>query len=310
VSAVLEWRTGLSADDVADIDRLLSRVSDADGVSAISEHAYLHVLAGGGHGDWHGTVRDGGGLVAYAHVSTGPEPVAEFLVDPGARGRGLGGRIADEVLQRTDRAVRIWAHGRLPAAEALAHSRGLSAVRTLCRYTRGLADIPDVPLPEHVRVRPFARDDADDWLALNAAAFADLPDQGSWTRHDLDRRLGASWFDPDGFLLAFDGDGLVGYHWTKVHGGAGHPHAATGEVYVLAVAPRARGTGLGVALTVEGLRHLGERGMSEVMLYVDCENRAAVRLYTGLGFARADCDVQYAAAPIPTHRVPSGSLGA
>lgn len=291
---VIAWRSTLDDGEIAAIDALLDRVSAADGVSALSEHTYLHLLAGGGGPERHGVVRDGDNVVGYAYVSADDEPVAEFLVDPAARGRGLGRRMLAELLTEAGPRVRIWAHGRLPAAAALARAAGMVAVRRLCRYVRALDDIPDPPMPAGVTVRPFTSADTDAWLQLNAAAFVDLPDQGSWTRADLDERLAQTWFDPAGFLLAFDAEGLVGFHWTKVHGGQAHGHERTGEVYVLAVAPRARGTGLGSALTAVGLRHLRGLGLRTVMLYVDLENTGAVAMYERLGFTRADCDVQYA----------------
>ena len=61
---------------------------------------------------------------------------------------------------------------------------------------------------------------------LNAPAFRGHPEQGG-----LDRRRPAPaeaepWFDPAGFFLAArtgdDGERLVGFHWTKVHGGEHH----------------------------------------------------------------------------------------
>ena len=59
-------------------------------------------------------------------------------------------------------------------------------------------------------------------------------------------------------------------------------------------APDQRGGGLGRALTLTGLRYLrDERGLAEVMLYVDETNRAAVRMYTALGFTLAATDVMY-----------------
>jgi mycothiol synthase len=110
------------------------------------------------------------------------------------------------------------------------------------------------------------------------------------------------WFDPAGFLLAervADGS-LVGFHWTKVHGAAPtkeHGHEPIGEVYVLGVDPAARGGGLGVALTLAGLRHLQARGLRTAMLYVDESNPGAVALYRKLGFTIWSTDVAYRRRP-------------
>ena len=309
MSVPITWQERLTESQVAAVDAMLDRVSAADGVSAISEHTYLHLLAGGGNQERHALAQEDGQIVGYAFLSAGEEPVAEFLVDPGARGRGIGSALLEDILSAGGPGVRLWAHGQLPAANALATGAGLHQVRLLCRYTRTLQDLPDYPLPDGVQVRSFNPQDAAAWLELNAIAFADLPDQGAWTADDLAERLKQPWFDPEGFLLAFDDEGLVGFHWTKVHGGSEHAHERTGEVYVLAVAPRARGTGLGSALTVAGLKYLQGLGLHDVMLYVDADNASAVALYTRLGFARSDCDAQYAAASAGNPRGVSGTLG-
>jgi mycothiol synthase len=308
VNTSITWQQTLSTAEIDDVDAMLNRVSDADGVSSLSEHTYLHVLAGGGPGQQHALAIADGRIGGYGHISHDPAPVAELLVDPALRGRGIGGQMLAEVLQRGGPDLRIWAHGQLPAAQILAERAGMVPVRRLCRYTRLLSDLPDRPVPGQFEVRPFTVGDVDAWLALNAAAFVDLPDQGSWTRADLEQRLRQPWFDPAGFLLAFDDQGLAGFHWTKVHGGAGHDHQSMGEVYVLAVARRTQGTGLGSALTVAGLDYLRSQGLRSVMLYVDSSNVAAVGMYTHLGFTCADCDVQYAVASGATDCVLSGTV--
>lgn len=307
MSAAITWQSRLSASEAAAVDAVIDRVVVADGVSAVSEQTSLRLSADGDRG-FHVLAHDQGRLVGYAYVSADAPPVAELLVDPPARGHGIGTRLLAEVLARGGPQVRIWAHGNLPAAQALANAADLRPVRRLCRYVRPLTDVAPTPLPEGVRMRTFLPDDAEAWLELNARAFRDLPDQGSWTSVDLDERRKQQWFDPTGFLLAFDADGLAGFHWTKVHEASAHSGERIGEVYVLGVADRARGTGLGSALTVAGLEYLRDLGLAAVMLYVDADNTAAVAMYTRLGFARADCEVQYATADANGERL-SGTLG-
>src|SRR5581483_4668984 len=118
---------------------------------------------------------------------------------------------------------------------------GLSQIRELFQLRRPLepATLPPEPaLPPDVVVRAFEPGlDEDAWLALNAAAFATHPEQGRWTRADLDARIAEPWFDPAGFFLAARDDELLAFHWTKIHPGG------LGEVYVLGVSPAAQGLG-------------------------------------------------------------------
>jgi len=181
---------------------------------------------------------------------------------------------------------------------------GFERARVLWQMRRSLyAPVPELHPPAGVSLRTF-RPGSDDeaWVEINNRAFADHPDQGRWTLADLRVRMSEPWFDPAGFLLAVsDADGrILGFHWTKVHGGRpsdtsadGHQHDPIGEVYVLGVDPDAHGLGLGTTLTVAGLRYLRSRGLDQAMLYVDEANQAAVRLYSRLGFARWTTDVSY-----------------
>ncbi|WP_278258666.1 mycothiol synthase [Nocardioides convexus] len=158
--------------------------------------------------------------------------------------------------------------------------------------------LPGLEVPDGVTIRDYGDGDAAALLAVNAAAFATHPEQGALDRAGLDERMAEAWFDPAGLLLAVDPDGtLLGFHWTKQH------DAATGEVYVVGIAPEAQGRGLGRVLTLAGLHHLAARGVAEVILYVESDNAPARRLYEGLGFthAAADTHVQYRRAHSVEH---------
>ncbi len=308
---------------------LMRAAGDADGAYPLSEHVVLHLRLGGDVRAVHLLIRDDADLVGYAHVDT-TDPVegasAELAVHPLHRRRGLGRALVTEVMAVADERagdgsgsprggrraepepskspgrLRLWAHGDHPSASALAMRLGFERWRVLWQMRRSLfAEVPEPTLPAGVHLRPF-RPGADDdaWVALNAAAFVDLPDQGRWTLDDLHIRMREPWFDPDGFLLAErDADqALLGFHWTKIHGTARnghgettHAHEPIGEVYVLGVGPAAHGTGLGTALTLAGLRHLRTQGLDQAMLYVDETNTKAVALYQKLGFARWTTDV-------------------
>ena len=277
---------------------LADAAAAADGVGPLSEQVRLHLEYGGGDGARDLLLRRGDALAGYSHLS-GPDSAGhlsgELVIHPAQRRRGLGLALAGAAVAGAGPLpVRIWAHGNLPAAAGLAATAGFTRVRSLLQMRRSLAEpLPEPRLPDGVALRTFVPgQDEDEWLALNAAAFADHPEQGGWTRDELEHREAQPWFDPAGFFLAVRAGRLAGFHWTKIHAPAraGEP---TGEVYVVGVHPAEQGTGLGKALTLAGLRYLRDREIPTVMLYVDGENTAAIRLYESLGFARANTDVMY-----------------
>jgi len=294
----------LTPDEVAEVFALTRAAGDADGAYPLSEHVMLHLRHGGDAPAVHLLAHDSSGLVGYAHVDTTDEVAgasAELCVHPLHRRRGLGralvlGAVAAAEEHDPNGRLRLWAHGDHPSANALALSLGFGRARVLWQMRRSLYNPVPVPvLPADVQLRPFEPGkDNDAWLAVNARAFANHPDQGRWTARDLNIRLAEGWFDPDGFLLAWRGPDLLGFHWTKVHGAAhhdDHDHDPIGEVYVLGVDPSARGLGLGSGLTLAGLQYLRSRGLDQVMLYVEESNPTAIGLYQRLGFARWSTDV-------------------
>ncbi|WKG02676.1 mycothiol synthase [Mycolicibacterium sp. HK-90] len=296
----LHWRTGLSAAEQTGIRDLIAAATAADGVAPVGDQV-LRELA---HDRTrHLLATDEGDLVGYLNLApAGAEDpaMAELVVHPRARRRGIGARLARAGLAEGGAAARIWAHGNLEAARALAAALDLKVVRELLQMRRPLTDLPPVRTADGVRIRTYAgpQDDAE-LLRVNNAAFAWHPEQGGWTAQDIAERRDEPWFDPEGLFEAVDEHtgALLGFHWTKVHAASrGEIHApALGEVYVVGVDPAAQGRGLGSVLTLVGLHHLADRSLPTVLLYVEADNSAAVATYRNLGFEVFSVDAAYAA---------------
>jgi mycothiol synthase len=298
--------TGPQRDQVLD---LAAAAAAEDGVAPLSEQAMLHLRYDGavpeqgpdaerdsGEESRPGLdliTAEAGQVTGYAHLDAdgAAGASAELVVDPARRRRGAGRALLTELTARAgDAPLRIWAHGDLPAAAALARAAGLSRVRALWQMRRSLREpFSDPAVPAGVTLRAFVPGrDENEWLRVNGRAFASHPEQGAWTRSDLAVREKEAWFDPAGFFLAERDGHVVGFHWTKVDG------SGPGEVYVVGVDPDEQGTGLGRALTLTGLRYLrDERRLPEVTLYVDESNTAAIHMYSRLGFTRFSADVMY-----------------
>ncbi|MFD7297279.1 mycothiol synthase [Streptomyces sp. NPDC059897] len=286
--------TTLSAAQATTVLDLLTEAARTDGQQAVSEQGRLQLRGGEREGVRHLLLSVGDELAGYAQLEdTDPveAPAAELVVHPAHRGHGHGRALGSALLAASGKRLRVWAHGGHSAARHLAQVLGLTLFRELRQMRRPLEnlDLAEPVLPAGVRIRTFVpgQDDAA-WLVVNAAAFAHHPEQGSLTQRDLDDRKAEPWFDPAGFFLAFRGDELVGFHWTKVHA-----QERLGEVYVVGVAPAGQGGGLGKALTATGLRHLAAAGLPTAMLYVDADNKAAVSVYERLGFTTYETDLMY-----------------
>ncbi len=239
---------------------------------------------------------DRAGFALVRHPDAGE---LDLAVVPADRRAGVGRALLGAALAAVEGQVTAWSHGDHPGAAALAARSGFRRTRELLVLTaerQALAAVLPGATPaagsgasvSAPAIRAWRAGDHDELLRVNAAAFAHHPEQGAMDASALAERMAETWFDPAGLLVAESEGGLLGFHWTKVHGGG------EGEIYVLGVDPAAQGTGLGRELALAGLRHLLGAGVRRVHLYVEADNASALRLYRGLGFVTDHAHVQYA----------------
>lgn len=309
---------------------LIARAETADGVAPVNEQARLEIGRTDSYpGTAHQLCRTGDDLVGYGFLdSTTGDPVAQLVVDPRHRRRGIGTAMLGALgfdprdpergrrLQQQI-ALRMWSFGDLPEARGFADALGYRPVRELLVMARDMTQpIPDLPLPEGVTIRTFEPRDLSAVVRVNAHAFAHHPEQGGLTDQDFGERMAETWFDPAGLLVATrtpDPSGatpapatshtptdLIGFHWTKRH------DEETGEVYVIGVDPDASGGGVGRALLHAGLRHLADQRARRVILYVEGDQRFVVALYESTGFDVVNRDVVYASPGALDGHSPAG----
>jgi mycothiol synthase len=299
VSGDGEWRQELDEKQLEDVRGLLLAVREADGRPEVEPEGPLPGEFDGGE---HLVACVEGEVVGYAHLDTTGDSfghqVAELFVHPAHRDRGYGAKLLQALDERAAVGFRVWAHGDHPGARRLAQEAGLERKRELLiLHTRVEgADWPEPVLRDGVSLRTFVPgQDEEAVVRVNARAFDWHPEQGALTADDVRADEARPWFDADGFFLAEKNGEVIGFHWTKVH----EPTPGrfdgerVGEVYVVGVDPAAQGGGLGRALTLAGLRYLASRGLRQIILYVDGDNAPALAVYTKLGFARHETDVQY-----------------
>ncbi len=287
------WTNRLTADQADLVRALASHAQAADGIDPLNEEARFalrddsseHVLLTSVPGTVSGYLQ---WQPAYG--------TAQLVVDPSHRRRGLGTSLLAALDDRpaTDSGAKahvngVWAFGDLPPATGFAWANSLTPSRSLLIMDRSLDGIVAPEPPAGLSLRGYTAADAEELLAVNAAAFAHHPEQGALDADGLAARMAEPWFEAEGLILGFDEDGLAGFHWTKKVG-------ATGEVYVIGVAPRAQGRGYGKVLLQAGLAHLRSSGSDRVLLYVDSSEVVAVRMYESAGFGVARRDVLYAPA--------------
>ncbi|MCC2594632.1 mycothiol synthase [Tessaracoccus sp. OS52] len=262
---------------------LAAELETADGTGPLNESATL-VVRGERPGTFYISLADD--VLAGFAVADPREATIVAGVRPSHRRRGLGSGLLSAALDDFGD-YSVWAFGTQPGAVGLAEHLGLVAARGLLKLGRALGEERVGPIPEGYRITTYHDSDAEQVVAVNAAAFAHHPEQGKLTVEEFHGLTLQPWFSPEGLFVGRQGDEVAGFHWTKRH------DADNGEVYVLAVHPDHGGVGLGRVLLETGLAHLEDIGCKAVHLYVEAEAQRVVRMYRSANFEQINLDTSY-----------------
>ena len=293
--------------DVDEVLALLRAATAADGVRPLSEEAELRLQHGGSPTGQDVLVRDGAFLAGYARLD---DDVAELVVHPARRRRGFGTAPARPGCSSWPgaRPLSIWAHGDLPGFDRAARTPRLhpgprataDAPGSRRRRPRPAAcparRRPGAALPSRPRRAGVAGGSTHGPSRTTRSRAAGPPRTCSCARTSRgSTRPASSWPGAGIPTTAASCSGRTGRRSTRRATSRDEP---VGEVYVLGVDPDAQGLRLGRALTDLGLAHLRARGLGQVLLYVEEDNTAAVRLYEGRGFTRFSVDVLWRRDPL------------
>ena len=244
-----------------------------------------------------------GTVVAVAsteRILRGGEPTYDVhghLV-PEHRRRRLGRALLHENLRRAREianahadpfplTIRGWTGERETGHQVLLESEGFTVDRWFFLMRRPtLDDIPDLPLPDGIELRPVR---SSDHRAIFDAEFEAFQDH--WKPDDYDEAQFEALFkksdlNTDLWVVAWDGDAIAGviqnWIWADENERLG---VKRGWLEHISVRRPWRRRGLARAMTAEALRRLKAAAVTEAMLGVDTENpTGALGLYEDLGF--------------------------
>jgi mycothiol synthase len=228
-------------------------------------------------------------------------------VVPAWRRRGIGRRLLhaghDLIRMRaaeheTDRprVIGMFSNESQAGRLALARSEGYTQVRWFFEMERaGLdSELPPLPpLPDGLELRPVTRDAAKAVWAADLDAFRDH--WGGWDPSEASFRrwVESSQFQPDLFLVAWDGDEIAGAVLNAIYAEENEALGLRRGWLDSVFTRRAwRGRGLARVLITRSLHVLAARGMDTAALGVDADNpTGALGLYESCGFVVVDREI-------------------
>lgn len=231
----------------------------------------------------------------------------EGEVHPDLRRRGIGRWLFDWSVERSraraareDPGVAVkltsFVEDAAVGTRAMLTQAGFVPVRHFFLMRRdALDDIPDVPLPDGLEIRPVEVAHRRAIIEAENEAFRDHWGHHEMTESTITKTFARPEVDTDLWVVAWDGEEIAGvsqnWIWPEENERLG---VARGWLEHISVRRAWRRRGLARAITAASLVRFRDAGMTEAMLGVDSENpNGALGLYEGLGFRQTSRAAAY-----------------
>ena len=236
------------------------------------------------------TTHAGNGLWAYSILH--PElkigrTILELGIHPSLNGTGVEKEVIRDAVARSRALGASTLHVSVTPSEyweTIMEGEGFSLVRCYWLMRWQEPKVPSVELPQGYGIESFRPGDEERLTMVQNASFG-----GSWgfcpnTVEEVSYGVGMSISNRDGIIFLTHGDDTAGYCWTYI---IGESRPVAGIIGMIGITPEYRGRGLSKPILLAGMNYLYSGGVDYIGLDVDAENAPGVRLYTSVGFKKA-----------------------
>jgi len=187
-----------------------------------------------------------------------------------------------------ERRLESWAHENEPGRIALLEGHGYQVARYDYEMSRpNLDDIPEMPLPDGIELRPAREEHLRQIWETDVEVFRDHWGSVDDTEASFERMRDDPRRDLGLWVIAWEGDEVAGIVLNRIDRETNAELGLRrGWVSSVGVRRRWRRRGLARAMVAESLRVLRDAGMATAGLGVDAENgTGALGVYESVGFA-------------------------